>query len=119
MKSPSDEYLFKCKDYFLRNIIPALSIQKQDSNFSEINELANEIVHSRGQDVFAGFLQEYHYLVQLWTAHLLILRSDISEELKAECILMIRHYTENPLAPEVAEEELLWLQKFYPNATNL
>lgn len=111
----TDQYLFKCREYFINGVIPAISIQNRDDNYKEIKEIAQRITREKGITSFAIFFQEGQYLVQLWTAHLIIEDLNPSDELKKNSLFVIQEYSDNPLVPKVSEAEKLWLKKFYPN----
>lgn len=79
-----------------------------------MKELAEKIIQNDGLNAFTAFFQESQYLIQLWTAHLL-LTFETSQEIRNISLVMIKKYTDNPLAPKVAAAEAIWLNKFYPN----
>jgi hypothetical protein len=110
MRDYNLEYLQKCKELYKKNIIPCESVEKKDQYLTDINTISNNIISIKGLKYFSSFLLEGHYLVDLWTAHLLFLM-DINDEIKNECLKKIIDYSDNPLVPEVSKMELDWLNK--------
>ena len=111
----ASQYLQICKEFHERDIIPAISIQIRDENYDEIKGLSEKIIRENGINSFAEFFQEGQYLVQLWTAHLILENNNTSDELKHKSLLVIKDYTDNPLVPKVSVAENVWFNKFYPN----
>jgi len=111
----TSQYLLVCKEYYKNGVIPAISLQNRDENYNEIRELALQIIRENGIMFFSDFFQEGQYLVQLWTAHLIMEDINASDELKRSSLLIIQDYSDNPLVPKVSEAENLWLKKFYPS----
>ena len=116
MNNYANIYLLKCKELHLAGVIPAISIPANDNNFKSIKEISDKIIIHEGIDFFVLFLQEGHYLVQLWAAHILVMTTGISDNIKNQSLSVIKDYTDNPLVPEVSEAEKNWLTRFYPNA---
>ena len=62
---------------------------------------------------FSEFFQEGQYLIPLWAAHMLIEHGTPPPGLVKDAIEIIERYSDNPLAPEVAEEEKEWIRQNY------
>lgn len=110
----SDEYLMKCKAFNLKGIIPAVSVMKTDEFFIELKAISDKLIKEIGLEGFSSFLMEGQYLVQLWTAHFLLLNIT-NDKIKIASINMIKEYTNNPLTREVAKKENEWLKINFPN----
>jgi hypothetical protein len=53
---------------------------------------------------------EGQYLIFLWTAHMIVEYGHPGNELMTTAIKTIISYSDNPLRPDVAEEEREWLK---------
>lgn len=108
-----DGYMIACKEYRAKNVIPADASEKKDEHFLKLNSLALQIISEEGLLTFASMLYEGHYLIPLWTAHVIV--ENNLEDFLEESISVIKQYCDNPLAPEVAIREAAWLRN-YQNA---
>lgn len=104
-------YIVKCKELFFKNITPSNSLNFQKKEYIELMRLANRDIKEMGTDLFSSNFQEMQYLVNLWTAHILIDRKDVSEEIKEDCLSIIKRYSTSPINIDLAKEEKEWLLK--------
>jgi hypothetical protein len=107
------DYLMLCRECFFLQLFPASPGVKTTEQYQRLKKIVTIYFTENKLDDFAGFLAEGHYLVQLWTAHFIIEYGDPDLNLKKSCIQLIKEYTDNPLAPDVAEQEKLWLDHYY------
>ncbi|OYU96556.1 MAG: hypothetical protein CFE21_09230 [Bacteroidetes bacterium B1(2017)] len=106
-------YLFYCKDNYLKGIRPGDPNSKNKDGYKNLLEIAELYFESNLLDTFAGYLIEGHYLVQLWTAHLILEHGQPDDKLKERCLDEIRNYArDNPLAPDVSIQERIWLENY-------
>jgi hypothetical protein len=105
-----DNYLFICKELDLKDIIPAKSIRLNENSYIEIKKIAEELISIIGIESFSSFLLEGQYLVQLWTAHLILIIGTNNSKIKNDCIQEIINYSTHPLFPDLAKEEFEWLK---------
>ena len=105
-------YLFYCKDNYIKGIRPSDINGKEKEGYKNLVEIAKLYIDNNLQDSFSGYLTEGHYFVQLWTAHLILEYGQPDTKLKKLCLDQILKYTNNPLAPEVAIQEKMWLDNY-------
>jgi hypothetical protein len=55
---------------------------------------------------------EGQYFINLWAAHLMLEYGKPNKSQKEQCLEIIKRYTDNPLAPEAAIEEKIWLENY-------
>lgn len=111
MREVGSKYLFQCKANYHNCIRPANKESCNKDGYKRLIELANEFFKSGNLNEFAGFFQEYQYLVDLWTAHIIIDYGNPSKKLKEEAIEIIKLYSTTPLNEELAKEEKKWLHE--------
>lgn len=105
------KYTVKCKELFLKNIRPSNALNNQKSEYAEIMNIADMEIKTIGIDNFSSHFQEMQYLVNLWTAHILFEKKDVSSEIKEECLSIIRDYSTTPFDIDLAKEEENWLKE--------
>lgn len=106
----ADEFLLTCKQNRFDNITPANTSNYSKEGYIKIVDIAKAYFKKGKYKEFSDFFQEGHYLIPLWAAHMLIEYGIPSKNLKLEAMRIIKEYSDNPLAPEVAEEEKEWLR---------
>jgi hypothetical protein len=108
----NSSYLFYCKEYYFLKIKPSDSESRKSKEYQNLVEIAKLYFENDLQTEFATYLMEYQYLVQLWTAHLILEYGKPDEELKTACLDEIKNYSETPLDKELAEQEKEWLNNY-------
>lgn len=108
----NSSYLIYCKANFIEGIRPADIDSKNKEGYIQLVEIAKLYFKNNMSDRFAGYLMEGHYLVQLWTAHLILEYGQPDGKLKQLCLDEIIKYSDNPLAPDVAIQEKKWLDNY-------
>ena len=96
---------------FLKKISPSNKLNFEKKEYRDLVNIAEAEIKEVGVDNFMSYFQEYQYLIDLWTAHILFDYKDTSKEVKEECLKVIKGYLNNPLAPEIAIEEENWLRE--------
>jgi hypothetical protein len=104
-------YTVKCKELFLNGIRPSNPLSYQKKEYIELMNIANQEIKEIGVDLFSSNFQEMQYLVNLWTAHILFERKDVSCETKKDCLSIIRDYSTTPVDIVLAKEEENWLRE--------
>ena len=56
---------------------------------------------------------EGQYLIELWTAHLILEYGQPSLNLRKRCLDEIIKYSDNSLSPKVAEQEKQWVENYF------
>ena len=105
-----DEFLFTCKRNHLDKITPSNRNSHSKEGYKRIVNIAKEYFKKDEYIEFAGFFQEGQYFIPLWAAHMLLEYGSPSEGLIEASINVIKRYSDNPLAPDVAGEERDWLK---------
>jgi hypothetical protein len=105
------EFLLLCKQNYFNKITPANSEIHTNNGYVRIVCIAREYFANLEYEEFAGFFQEGQYFVALWTAHMLLEYGTPNYGLTIAALKIIKEYSENPLAPDVAEEEKQWLKE--------
>ena len=104
------KYIVKCKELFFKKITPSSYESVKKEEYIELINIANSDIEKIGVNNFTSYFQEGQYFIDLWTAHILFQRKDISNEIRKECLDVIKGYLNNPLAPEVSLEEEEWIK---------
>jgi hypothetical protein len=104
-----DEFLLTCKKNYLDKVTPSNAESKSKKGYLRLIEIAKEYFRNNKYKTFAGFFQEGQYFIALWAAHLILEYGNADHELKLAALKIIKDYSENPLAPDVALEEKKWL----------
>jgi len=105
-----DEFLFTCKRNYFERITPSNRNSQLKEGHKRIVAIAKEYFEKGEYIEFAGFFQEGQYLIPLWAAHMLLEYGYPSADLIDASINVIKRYSNNPLAPDVADEERDWLK---------
>jgi hypothetical protein len=108
-----DEFLSTCKQNYFDRITPANRTNRSKEGYKKIVAISSDYFKRGEYLVFAGFFQEGQYFIALWAAHMLVEYGSPDQELMIEAINVIKRYTENPLAPGVADEEKQWITVFF------
>ena len=106
------EFLLWCKDRYLEGNTPSNQEFRQTSKYSEVKDFVKELVASEGLEKLYNYTMESQYLVNLWTAHLILELFDPDENIKGECLKIIERYSNGRLNKKVAEEETKWLENY-------
>jgi len=113
----NDSYIFYCKENYMSGILPG-GIDKQTSEYKRLVEIAQLYFKNNLQDNFAGHLENGHYFIQLWTAHLILEYGRPDSQLRDQCLEEIKRYATHPLQKEVAEQETKWLDNYFKTLKN-
>jgi hypothetical protein len=108
-------FLFHCRENYFAGIRPCDLNVRSTHGYKNLVEIARLYFANNLIDSFAGHLENGHYFIQLWAAHLIIEYGHPDTELKNLCLEEIKKYCNNPLAPDVAIQEQKWLENY--NAT--
>ena len=111
MNNKASDFLYHCKENYYKKITPS---NEKVVDFKEYRNLVKiaQGYFSEGRDKeFASFFQEGQYFVSLWAAHLIIEFGKPSKTIEDKALQIIKEYSENPLTPEVAKEEINWINK--------
>jgi hypothetical protein len=107
-----DDFLIGCRQNYFDKVTPANKESKIKSGYKKLVNIADEYFRHNDYEKFAGFFQEGQYFIALWAAHLIIEYGTPSADLMIAALNIIRAYSDNPLAPEVAQEERHWLDAY-------
>ncbi len=105
----NSSYLHYCKEFYFLNIRPSNEENRESKEYKLLVEIANLYFKNNLHDNFAGYLMEYQYLVQLWTAHLILEFGNPDDNLIKVCLNEIIKYSKTPLDLTLAKEETKWL----------
>jgi len=111
MSAPGDDYLGLCKILYGSGIYPSAQDERSKEGLKRLRSVAVRCITVHGSKGFAGFLQEYHYLVDLHTAHFLLEQKPMDRALEAKCLDVIELYARSPLNALLAEQERNWLAR--------
>jgi hypothetical protein len=111
MEDLAYNFLMQCKANYFNKITPSNDKVISDKGYQNLIRIAKAYFNIGEINDFAGYFQEGQYFVALWTAHLIIEYGKPDELLKTDALAVIRKYSDNPLAPDVANEEKLWLER--------
>lgn len=117
-RSDPASYIIQCRTNWFLNIRPADAASKNTKEYKALIDIAKKYFDKGDYERFSEYFMEGHYLIPLWTAHLIIEYGSPDESLKKESLNVIERYTDNPLAPEVAIQEKKWLDDYRVNSTN-
>lgn len=108
----NSSYLFYCKEYCFLGIRPSDIESRKSTEYLNLVKIAKLYFDNNLQNEFSGYLMEYQYIVQLWTAHLILEYGNPDSKLKENCVKEIENYTDNTLAPELTIQEKKWLENY-------
>ena len=104
-------FIFACRNLYFKEIRPLSKEKISDPDYNLIYNIAMDYFKKGRIDEFMGFLQEDKYFIQLWVSHLVLEYANPSVDQRSLCLKEINKYSVNPLAPEVAKQEMVWLKK--------
>jgi hypothetical protein len=104
----TDSFLMQCKEYFFRGITP--SGPGAETAKQALMTLFRGLPIANQMEALVGFLQEYHYCINLWAAHLLVEHYRPDGSTRQLCMETIERHAMGTLNPKVAQEELEWLR---------
>lgn len=105
-------YLFTCKDNYAKSIRPANPETKNTDGYKLLVDIAKTYFLSGQTERFSDNFQESQYLVNLWTAHLIIEYGLADKSLTNKCLTIIKDYSTTPLNETLAKEETIWLHNY-------
>ncbi|WP_426062240.1 hypothetical protein [Hymenobacter sp. B1770] len=108
MQSLTESFMMQCRENFSRGITP--SGPGAETAKQALVALFRSLTVADQIETFVGFLQEYHYYINLWAAHLLVEHYRPDEPTRQLCMETIERHTIVTLNPKVAQEELEWLR---------
>lgn len=106
-----DQYIMQCRYNTLNGITPSNREKNSTAAYKAVIDIGKKYISERGVPEFTGHFQGEHYFIELWTAHIIFEYGNPDPDLKAQCIEIIKEYSDNPLSPEVSIEEREWLKK--------
>ena len=112
-------YLYHVKDAYFKNIRPADIENQLTEEYKILVEIAKLYFENDLQSEFAMYLMEYQYIVNLWTAHLILEYGNPDEVLKLNCIEDIERYSKGNLDTELAAQEKRWLNEYQNKDLNV
>lgn len=104
-------YTLKCRELYFKRINPSNPLSIHKIAYTELIDIANQEIKKVGIELFSCYFQEMQYRVDLWTAHILYEREDVSSEIKNDCLSIIKNYSITRLNIDLAKEEENWLRK--------
>ncbi|MBS1601536.1 MAG: hypothetical protein JST42_02625 [Bacteroidetes bacterium] len=107
-----DDFLIVCKQNYFDKVTPGNKDSKLKPGYKKLVGIAEEYFKHGSYEKFAGFFQEGQYFIELWAAHLMLEYGTPSRALMNAAMDIVRKYSDNPLAPEVAHEERHWLDAY-------
>lgn len=105
----ANNFLLQCRENYFEGITPSSMKTREKEGYKRIVSFAKEYFKDQRYEDFTGYFMEGQYLVPLWAAHMLVEYGNPNKDLLLISINTIRRYSDNPLAPSVAEEEEEWL----------
>ena len=108
----TDQFLLKCKENYFKGIRPANPASKRLPDYDFLVSMAKDYFLNNDEYAFSQFFMEGQYLIDLWTAHLILEYGKPSFHLKEECLEIIKKYSTSPLNESVAKEESDFLKSY-------
>ncbi|NVO86810.1 hypothetical protein [Hymenobacter terrestris] len=103
----TDSFLMQCRENFFRGITP--SGPGAETAKQALVALYEGLTTANQMEAFIGFLQEGHYYINLWAAHLLVEHYRPDGPTRQLCMDTIGSHVMSTINPKVAQEELEWL----------
>lgn len=104
-----NSFLLICKQNYFDKVTPSNDQSRLSEGYQKASNIAKEYFRNGKEEEFVGFFQEGQYFIGLWAAHLLLEYSTSNNNHVRSALKVIKNYTDNPLALEVAKEEKEWL----------
>jgi hypothetical protein len=114
MKKDKLSFISVCKINYFDKVTPANRNASNSEGYLKLVEVAKSYFDNNELETFAGYFQDGQYFINLWAAHLVIEYGNPSNYWRDKALEIIIRYSDNPLAPEVAEEEKKWIELNYP-----
>lgn len=105
----TDSFILMCKQNRIDNITPSNQESLLTAGYHKIVSIAQEYFNRGEYKEFSEYFQEGQYLVPLWAAHMILEFGTPPLDIMKDAIEVIERYSENPLSPDVAEQEKRWL----------
>jgi hypothetical protein len=86
------------------------SVPRSNKEYRTLVRIAKSLINERGVKEFSDFFMEGQYFIDLWTAHIILDFGNADQELREECVKVIRKYSESRLDERLAREEASWLK---------
>jgi hypothetical protein len=107
----SHQYVVQCRYNTLNGITPSNTVKYKTAEYKAVVETGKTYIKEKGLTEFSVNFQGDQYFVALWTAHIIFEYGNPEPNLKAQCIEIIKEYSDNILSSEVSIEEQEWLKK--------
>ena len=107
-----DEFLITCKKNYFDKVTPSNKESRHKEGYQRLVAIAKEYFSNNEYGKFAGFFQEGQYFIALWAAHLILEYGTGVQEINIAALNVIKKYSDNPLAEDVANEEKQWLELY-------
>jgi hypothetical protein len=105
-----------CKEFTKKEIFPADLEFRKTKQFDELLDIANIIITRNGFKYFFSFLQQGHYFIDLWVAHIIIEYTNAVKADKEIAKKVIESYAAHPRDTErirkMALLEERWLASY-------
>ena len=108
----SDSYIIQCRTNWFLGIRPYDRSAKDRQEYKALIKIAQTYFDRGRYEEFSNYFMEGQYLIQLWTAHLILEYGRPTSQLKQKCLMIVADYANNPLAPDVALGAREWLENF-------
>ncbi|WBA43990.1 hypothetical protein [Hymenobacter canadensis] len=108
MQRLTDSFLMQCRENFFQGITP--SGPGAETAKQALVALFRGLTAANQMEAFVGFLQEGHYSINLWAAHLLVEHHCPDGPTRQLCMKIIESHAMSTIHPKVAQEELEWLK---------
>lgn len=112
------EYIGLCKDFFQKGITPGNKNFRKTEEFSQFKLLAISLIDEFGINEFYQYAIESQYLVNLWTAHILLEFSSPPIGIEEQCLEIVIRYSNSRLNKKIAQEETEWLKSYKDGCPN-
>ena len=105
-----DSFLFQCKQNFIDGITPSNKLSSNKEGYKKLVSISKAYFENNRYEDFSDLFMEGQYLIALWAAHMLIEHGNPNKGVLKKSFRIIKDYSDNPLAQEVADEEKVWLK---------
>jgi hypothetical protein len=88
-------FLFACKESYYSGAIFGTKEAEQSDGYRRIVEIAETYFSAGMYDAIVQYLSEKRYMVQIWSAHIILQYGSPQADLKCKCISIITDFLES------------------------
>jgi hypothetical protein len=110
MQNIPDRFLWQSKINYIKGITPSNPLDYEKEDYIQMVEIGKEYFIQGKSLEFCYFFRESQYFISLWAAHILLEYGQPDNEMKKDCIEIIKAYCDFPMNERISKEENEWVK---------